>query len=380
MMRFQVDPWDPAYGTATDPDEMDGGPDDVQLDTELPIQRWQPIRPRVGELPDAVVFIDGVRRIEARVWVADDHVISGPDPDPVLGVCASWAAGAVRCSFGHAEVVAVDVCRGLFAPSDRLVDVETRHGTYRAIRTASSQPEQLWLAVQGQMAHAERRVTEAAVPAASGVHGSDLVVRDGPLSSESPLAGLALLGPRTSRRRDKLANPADADRATAREPGGDGAGAEGAEGAQPPGLVDGLGVVGMVKTHRVKYLVNGAARVLAALEPGQRTPIFTIAGRFARRTWYVRLPAGAAWSPLSAVVRCETPEHGPIESTIELADLTAYLLVRYASEAHKDPRAPQNLYPIGQLERILRHRLGHAGLAHRALTVASRAAVSIPTA
>jgi hypothetical protein len=42
-------------------------------------------------------------------------------------------------------------------------------------------------------------------------------------------------------------------------------------------------------------------------------------------------------------------------------------LPRYASARHKDPRAPQNLYPIGGLERELRRRLGDKELAIRAL-------------
>ena len=47
------------------------------------------------------------------------------------------------------------------------------------------------------------------------------------------------------------------------------------------------------------------------------------------------------------------------------------LLPAFASEAHKDARAPQNLYPIGGLERELRHRLGDAELLYRALRAAA---------
>ncbi|MCO6502790.1 MAG: hypothetical protein J5I28_06890, partial [Acidimicrobiales bacterium] len=48
-------------------------------------------------------------------------------------------------------------------------------------------------------------------------------------------------------------------------------------------------------------------------------------------------------------------------------------LPRFASALHKDPRAPQNLYPIGGLERELRHRLGDRDLAVRALRRAAAA-------
>jgi hypothetical protein len=40
------------------------------------------------------------------------------------------------------------------------------------------------------------------------------------------------------------------------------------------------------------------------------------------------------------------------------------------SEPHIDPRAPQNLVPIGALERELRHRMGDPGLVYRALRLA----------
>ena len=73
------------------------------------------------------------------------------------------------------------------------------------------------------------------------------------------------------------------------------------------------------------------------------------------------------------IVRCEAgPALAPTRSS-PLADRVAATLPRYASEPHKDPRAPQNLYPIGGLERELRHRLGDAGVLYRALRKASAA-------
>ena len=56
---------------------------------------------------------------------------------------------------------------------------------------------------------------------------------------------------------------------------------------------------------------------------------------------------------------------------IRLADLTTRLLPPLASSPHKDPRAPQNLVPIGGLERELRHRLGDQQLLYRALRAAA---------
>ena len=55
---------------------------------------------------------------------------------------------------------------------------------------------------------------------------------------------------------------------------------------------------------------------------------------------------------------------------VALADLTSRLLPRFASTPHKDPRAPQNLVPIGGLERELRRRLGDQQLLSRSLRAA----------
>jgi hypothetical protein len=56
-----------------------------------------------------------------------------------------------------------------------------------------------------------------------------------------------------------------------------------------------------------------------------------------------------------------------IEGARALADLTTAVLPRFASVVGRDPRAPQNLYPVGELERVLRHRLGDAALVKRAV-------------
>ena len=71
-------------------------------------------------------------------------------------------------------------------------------------------------------------------------------------------------------------------------------------------------------------------------------------------------------------MRCEASAHLPVERVRVIADRTAALLPLVASAPHLDPRAPQNLVPVGALERVLRHRMGDGGLVYRAL----RAAVS----
>ena len=78
---------------------------------------------------------------------------------------------------------------------------------------------------------------------------------------------------------------------------------------------------------------------------------------------------------MSGVVRVELPGLGDADSAALRADVITAALPRFASEAHKDARAPQNLYPIAGLERELRRRLGDAKLLDRALR---RRAAALP--
>jgi hypothetical protein len=300
-MKFSVEPWAPEYGTPLSPDleETTTIPD---VDVEVAAGKWQPIGPSVAPA-STVLFVDGVRRIDANVWIGDDQ--------PMLGICATYAAGAVR-SDGDAKLVTAAVRRGLFTSSPHAEAVETRHGRYEVRATAASSTEVLWLGLQQRMGELEREVSSEHLDA-------DLVVTDGPLR----------LG---------------------REPG----------------------VVGYVKTHHVQYLPPGLNGVLAALRPGERTPLFLMTTAWSRYSWYQRLPGGGT-GPFAGVVRCEASADQDVASARSLADRVAVTLPRFASERHKDPRAPQNLYPIGGLERELRRRLGDQHLLYRALQVAAGA-------
>ena len=104
--------------------------------------------------------------------------------------------------------------------------------------------------------------------------------------------------------------------------------------------------------------------------PGQRTPAFTMGTSWRRNSWYLQLP-GTPGVPWSGIVRLECSADLPAAEVIRLADLTARLLPPLASSPHKDPRAPQNLVPIGGLERELRHRLGDQQLLYRSLRAAA---------
>lgn len=306
-MRLIVEQWAPEYGSSMAADALDETTATVDVEVEVPVEEWAPRTPPPSTVvPPELAFVDGVRRVEARVWVESDRGSTHQ------GLCASYAAGVVRCN-GRATVVDAQVDRGIFCDAPDLVPVATRHGRF-AVRPvpAPATGDALTLALQRCMADLERTVSEA-VPA------DCLLVLDGPIRERTGL-----------------------DHA-----------------------------VGYVKTHHVSYLPGVLQDVVPRLDAGQRTPVFLIGdGGFRRWSWYLRLPGDRShgWA---GVVRCELSPDRTAAEVVAIADTCALVLPRFASAPHKDARAPQNLYPIAGLERELRHRLGDARLLYRALRAAS---------
>jgi hypothetical protein len=66
-------------------------------------------------------------------------------------------------------------------------------------------------------------------------------------------------------------------------------------------------------------------------------------------------------------VRLETSAAAGLEAARARADASACLLPSCASDPAHDPRAPQNLLPIGGLESRLRHLLGDPLIVRRAI-------------
>lgn len=126
-------------------------------------------------------------------------------------------------------------------------------------------------------------------------------------------------------------------------------------------------VLGYIKTHWARYLPEDREALLFTLEPGERTPMFR-----ARRqeqelaSWYLRLPLPpeGVRPPESGLLRVETPLQ---EDFGALADLSLSLFPALASHPVKDPRAPQNLLPVGGLERELARRMGSREVVARIL-------------
>lgn len=309
-MRYVVEQWAPEYGAPVEQAALDESQAPVDISAELPADQWRPLDPTASTVvPAELAFVDGVRRVEARVWVTDDP---GGDNGGAarLGLCASYAAGVVRCN-GAATVVDAAVQRSLFCDGPDLLPIETAHGRFGVRQVATGSPDALTLGLQAAMGELESHVS-AQVPA------DCLLVVDGPLRDRRLM----------------------------------------------------LHAVGYVKTHHVSYLPAAVSDVVPLLRAGQRTPVFLVGDAFRRWSWYLRLPGDRShgWT---GVVRCEASPDRTVDEVRALADVCALALPRFASEAHKDKRAPQNLYPIAGLERELRRRLGDPRLLYRALRVAA---------
>jgi hypothetical protein len=322
-VKFSVDGWDPSYGQAFDVEEiLVESNAAVNVDLEIAEADWKPIPASRIAPPAAVLFVDGVRRIDARVWVEGTAVT---DP-PLAGICASYSAGVVCCCDGRAHIVVAEARRGLFTLAGHATDVSTTAGTYTACHTAVCDGvpaiQALSQALQARMGELEV-VTALDARASLPAHGikqdDDLLVVDGPLRGRTHL-------PRA---------------------------------------------LGFIKTHRTEYLPPHLNAVVSQMQLGERTPVFLLGSSWDRHAWYLRLP-GESKAPWAGVVRVECSADLQRDVVIALADVSQSILPRYASAEHKDPRAPQNLYPIGGLERDLRHRLGDPRVLFRALKAASR--------
>ena len=84
-MRLKVDTWDPEYGTSFEAIDLDL--DDATL-TARQVERetWAPIAPDAPPARSRIGFIDGVRRIDSRLFAEDTSGIA-----PALA--GSWAVG-----------------------------------------------------------------------------------------------------------------------------------------------------------------------------------------------------------------------------------------------------------------------------------------------
>lgn len=309
-MKLRIDPWDPSFGASveleTELEEVMGLDLDVEVSGE-----WRPIEAPEPEEGVCCAFIDGVRRIDARLFAEDEG-------NEAPGLAGSWAVGAAWSTIPpcvqDVRVGREVVLGGGLVPERLEVGVAEHRLDFSPGSVAGTGPLDPLRGLQNAMREAEADLAHETLEAG----GVALVVCDGPLSYFAP-------GP----------------------------------------------TVGMVKRQSRGYLDPERAGVMADLSVGQRTPIFRLGEqRLERYSWYLRLADRRPIDgPMAGVVRLEVAAVGGLEGAQSLAALTGACLPRFASEPGRDPRAPQNLYPVGALEGQLRNRLGDAALIRRALEV-----------
>jgi hypothetical protein len=306
---LRVDPWDPEYGASAVDLLAEEGPQAIEFAVED--RPWQPVAPPpIDELP-CCAFVDGVRRIDVRLFAEDDSAIA-----PALA--GSWAVGSAWSTRPPA-IDDIEVGHNLVVGGSlEHADLTTRVGeddlVYRFVSVRGTDPLDPIVGLQNVMRTAEARL---AVDVFEGGR-ADLVVLDGPLTY----------------------------------------------------FVDGP-IVGLIKRQSRAYLPPDRHPILAELASAERTPLFRLGEqRLDRYSWYARIAAGRRIDgTMTGIVRLEVPAAVGHSRAQELADIATATIPHFASAIGRDPRAPQNLYPVGQLERMLRHRMGDAELLRRGLEV-----------
>lgn len=171
QLEYAVDSWDPGYGTSVAASMVESDAT-VDLDREVTAAEWAP-RSSPADPAGDVVFVDGVRRIDARVWA-----IGASRTRPALAV--SVAAGAVRCT-DAARIIDTRVERVLVG-TGTLTTMAGPGVRYEPLAAVDDDEASLVGSVQQHMGRLEARL-------AGDLPDVELLVVDGPLTSHTHLRG-----------------------------------------------------------------------------------------------------------------------------------------------------------------------------------------------
>ncbi|MHB8516559.1 MAG: hypothetical protein ACYDCT_14400 [Dehalococcoidia bacterium] len=305
MRLLKIDPRPTTYDSVAE--AVFASEDEGQITEDIEHDDWRPVTPAPPAAAPDIAFVDGVERREARVSAEGEGM-------PFAGMLVSYAAGAI-CPAKSPPLRHVSVQRRIVLTNGAtaFTIALAAHNTtvdYLPAHNAEPDADSIDRTLKGLRADLEAEVVRSLI-----VDGAGLIVCDGRLP---PI-------------RDRSA-------------------------------------VGLIKTpHRLPLTRPDQMEALAALRAGQRSPVF-VRRRSDRAyySWFVALSgAGPFDLALSNLALIEMDDEAPRAYALEVADLTASVLPPYAPAAYRDPRAPQNLMPVGQLERELRRRLGDLDLLRR---------------
>ncbi|MGL4610238.1 MAG: hypothetical protein ACRCYY_11270 [Trueperaceae bacterium] len=324
-MKLRLDPWAAEYNTAyfaedaplTIPERID-----ISVETEV----WQAIRPTGANTPwDKLLFIDGGRRIEARVLLELHR------EQVAFGALGTFAVGAVDCCSRHSrqaeilETVIERICALGGGHTMSAFEIETKPSSlgllkYKISETKERDAEAVVRHLQEVMLRAEQLLASRLVQQ----HPNALIICDGPR----------------------------------------------------PLIRDEQNIIGYVKTIHDPRLSREQLALVRGLEEGERSPVYLVHAKDAAHDyfeWFLRLRDPRPWLySLAGMVRLqayagERPEEN-LQEVINLANWTCLSLTKFASRQHQDPRAPQQLLPTRALESELRRRMGDAGIIRRRIT------------
>ena len=316
--NFRMEPWGNNYEQPIQIVE-DLALSESDVNPTVETEDWENFEsPKARSLPNHLIFIDGRRRIDAPLVGGDGNSIT-------YGVFGTIAVGAVLVdrTIPQASCTEISIRRVLgFGGEQEAIStlIPCPLGSkakllYEAVkRKSENTPLSRTLIVQTEMLAAE----EELVKKVATKDANTLVIRDGPLRYESPIFTL-----------------------------------------------------GYVKTMHKNYLTEKYAALLWQLLPGQRTPIFKInIQNKSRLSWYLKSGNSQhspqkAYHDLHGIVRLELSGNTPWLEAQEIANRSTDLIPKYASHPSRDPRAPQNLTPVGALERELGRYMGDAGVIQR---------------
>ena len=319
MAWLRLDPWQADYDTAWRTDSEATVPPDIDLGVELPVHDWRPLSAERCEDMGELLFVDGSRRMEARVHLEDQE---GWRAHGGLG---TTAVGAVRVRPGtRAEFVPdLRVARWCLVGAGRehpAISLAASDGwladlRYEPVAVAGSDPESIMQGLQDTMRHQEQLLAARLVED----HPGALIVCDGPLPQDGPLEQM----------------------------------------------------IGYIKTSSVQRLPDEQLQLARELKAGERTPIHLVGqGRYRHYEWVLRLRDPSPWYySLAGTVRLQVAvpdgENGLTERVARLADWSCVMLPGFSSQAHQDPRAPQQLLPVRALEAELKRRMGNSQILRR---------------
>ncbi len=310
-MRIFLDPWDSEY-TVFFQVEEEQELKDIKLDVELPKESWHPIRVRETYPISEVMFLDGVRRMHQRVVIEKDGEI-------FYGGFGTYVAGALKLVKGQMNDM-----------SSSLLEV--------SIKRTLILPEKIGLSSK-----------EFDLP------GLPFPVEVKYIKDNEPQAPLKKLQDLMRTEEVTLADYLLSF----------------SEYRKIPLVVDGTlyfswknaKVLGFIKSLHNLYLPYELLSMVMDLKEGERTPIFLISFKNRELTqkysWFLRLKSiGEKEFPYAGIVRIEAPGLMERDEVFSLADWSLSLSF-FISDRMRDKRSPQNLLPVGVLEKELKKRIGN---------------------